>query len=162
MITTCPSWRLRRGRTHFCCNWRLWRNSPFLRTQNLFARCCMRFHLFRRYKSARWNGPGGGRTTLDFPVSRWLGVIGANASGDVKFSTVKGWLLTTASTSVIKVWRDSLLSWPPHWSSKTESTLRAVLICHSQMPPMWLADGTLSWNSIQSQLRSLRKWWTQD
>lgn len=26
------------------------------------------FHLFQRYRSARWNSPGGGRMTLDFPV----------------------------------------------------------------------------------------------
>ena len=40
--------------------------------------------------------------------------------------------------------------------------LRAVMICRSQTPPMWLADGMLSWNSIQSQLRSKRKWRTRD
>ena len=146
MITTSPCWRLRLGRIHFCCSWRVWRNSLFQRTQNSLAKCWTRFHLFRRYRSARWNSPG---------------LSCKQMIADVKFSTVRERLLTTASTCVMKVWRDSSFSWLPHWSSRTESTLRAVRICRSQMPPIWLADGTFSWNSIQSQLGCKRKWRTR-
>lgn len=123
----------------------------------IFVACCFlkTFFLSRFCDMISLSHSGGGRTTLDFPVINWLGVSGSNASGDVKVLIVKiGRLITTASTSVSRVWRDSTYSWLLHRSSGTESMLRAVQICRSQTPSMWLAQGTFSWSSIQSQLRS--------
>ena len=91
------------GTFHFC---RLWRSESYSRRhliQNWLAKYCTWRHLFLEYKSNCSKLPGGGRTTWDFSVRRWFGVMGSGEAGSDRLSTVSGRLLMTFSASVIKV-----------------------------------------------------------
>ena len=59
--------------------------------QNSRARCCVRLHLFLHYRSSLLNSPGGGSTSLVFPVSSILGDNGGAESGSLRVSTVCCW-----------------------------------------------------------------------
>lgn len=61
---------LRRGLFHFFLTCETRTYSLLNRCQNSLARCWTARHRFLQYTSACWNTPGGGRTTLDFMVSR--------------------------------------------------------------------------------------------
>lgn len=67
---------------------------------------------------------------------------GSSDWGEFKLWTVRGRLLTIASTSHMNGRRDSSLSWSPFFRSSGLSTFRTVGICLSQTPPMRLAFGT--------------------
>ena len=134
--TTSSVCKFLRGRTHFwrCC--KLSRNSFRQRVQNSFARCWTRLQRFLQNTSAGWKAPGGLRTTLDFKVSKWLGVRGLGQSGSASWLTVRGRLLTIASASRIRVLRDSSFNYSPLSCSRDKRTLRTDLIWRSQTPPM--------------------------
>ena len=153
-MTTSSTIKFLRGRDHFwrCCKLR--RNSFLHRVQNSFAKCWTYLQRFLQYMSAGWKAPGGARTTFDFIVKRWLGVSGLTESGSVSWVTVKGRLLTIASASHIKVLRDSSSSCCPLSCNSDARTLRTVLICRSQTPPMWLAAGAFNLKVNQSHCSS--------
>ena len=60
-------------------------------------------------------------------------------------------LLTIASTSIMRVLRDSSSNWLAWFWSKPVSTLLAVRICLSHTPPMWLECGAFIFQENQSQ-----------
>lgn len=91
----------------------------------------------------RWNTAGDGRTTLRLLVLNYP-LLKANCS-----------LLLPPQTWGCAVIHRSVES---NRSSKVEITLHANLMCPSQTPSMWLADGMLNLNSIQLQLCSSRNW----
>ena len=136
--TTSSSRIFRLGLTHFCLACRVCRYPIFHLTQNSFARYCTRRHLFLEYRSAHWKDPGGGRTTLDFRVSNWLGESGWRHSGEVRSSTVSGRQFAIASASVMKVTRDSSPNCEPWLLKRAVRTLRTVRIWRSYAPPRWL------------------------
>ena len=109
--TTSSTCRFLQVATHFCLGWRDCNLSFLHLVQNLLARCCTLSHLFFEYRSARWNSPGGDNITLDFMVSKWLGVRDSAICGEFIVSTVKGRQFTMASASIMKVLRVSSSSW---------------------------------------------------
>ena len=137
IITISSTCKFRLGRFHYLRSCSEWRNFFFHRDQNSFARCCTRLHCFLEYRSAVWKTPGGGKIALLFM--------------ELMFSAVRGRLFTIASASHMNVLSVSSLSCVPFFSRIADKIFRTVLICRSQTPPMWQADGTLNRISTQSQ-----------
>ena len=167
MITISPRVMFRCWPVHFwrCC--KVCKNSFFQRLQNWFASNWTRRHLFLLYMSACTNDPGGGTTTVDRIVSRWFGVMGDNEAGSFRLSTVNGLLFMMLAVSVNSVRRQSSSSCVLVLYSTDVKILRAVRICISHTPPIWLAFGGLNLNSqlcfrrcfwISTSLISLRAW----
>lgn len=105
--TTSPTLKFLFGRVHLilacnCCKYSLLHLD-----QNSCARCCVRLHFLRQYKSSLLNSPGGGSTSLVFPVSSILGDNGGSERGSLSVSTVKGLLLIVDSASQRNVLSDS-------------------------------------------------------
>ena len=145
--TTSPACTFLWGLVQRCRCWSSWRYSRFHLIQNCSARYWTLRQRFQLYRSGLWNCPGGGSITPDLAVRRWLGVIGVKLVGSLRVSIVKGRLFTMAAASDIRVLRLSSSNWAP-WSLRRDmSTARTVRICHSHMPPMWLACGGLKENS---------------
>ena len=103
------------------------------------ARCCVRLHLFRQYRSSLLNSPGGGSTSLVFPVSSILGDNGGAESGSLRVSTVRDLLLILYSALQRKVLNDSSSRRLPCSLMRPFMTLLIDLICLSQTPPKLLA-----------------------
>ena len=61
-------------------------------------------------------------------MRRWLGVRRSDASGSVRFSTVRGRQLTILSASVMRVRSASSSSWVPWSNSSDDRTDRVVRI----------------------------------
>ena len=80
IITTSPSVMFTFLSFHFDRGWRLCRYSFFQRLQNSLARCCTLRHLRRTYLSSLSNVPGGGMTTLLFPVKIIFGFRGIRST----------------------------------------------------------------------------------
>ena len=62
-------WHLKEGRIYLFLACNCCRYSLLHLDQNSCARCSVRLHLFLQYKSSLLNSPGGGSTSLVFPVS---------------------------------------------------------------------------------------------
>lgn len=129
--------------------------SFFQRPQNCSIRYWTLLHLFVAYKSSLTNTPGGGRATFDFIIMRWFGVKGSSACGSLIPSTVNGRLLTIAMASYSSVLREASSSRPGHCAKVAFSTFLMVLICRSQTPPAWLAEGALKTNSHCLSVRKI-------
>ena len=104
--TTSPTLKFLFGRVHLilacnCCKYSLLHLD-----QNSCARCCVRLHFLRQYKSSLLNSPGGGSTSLVFPVSSILGDNGGSERGSLSVS-VGGLLLIVDSASQRNVLSDS-------------------------------------------------------
>ena len=83
------------------------RNSFLHLDQNSSAKCCTLLHCLLLYKSGLTDEPGGGIITLLLIVNMLLGDIEVRFCESLFISTVRGREFTTASTSVIRVWKDS-------------------------------------------------------
>ena len=101
--------------------------------------------------------PGGGITTLDFKVSRFIGLSGIMLLASLNKSVVKGREFTIASTSISKVHNDSSFRLVPWVFNKEVKIVLAILIYHSHTPPILLAEGGFRFHSIHSPLWSLMK-----
>ena len=145
---------------HFDLAWRVDRNSFLHLDQNSSAKCCTLLHYLLLYKSGLTNEPGGGIITLLFIVNRLLGDNGVRLCGSLIVSTVRGREFIIASTSVIRVWRDSSFKHVPWFFSNDAKILLADLIWRSHTPPMWLAAGTFLDQISQSTPGFARNWWT--
>ena len=112
-ITISPIARFFRGlfQLLLCC--RLARYSFLQQHQNSFLKCWTLLHRFLEFRSADWNMPSGGSTTVVFKVRRLLGVGESGKSGSLRVFTVNGQLFTIASASHRNVWRDSSSNWEP-------------------------------------------------
>ena len=92
-----------------------------------------------QYRSSLLNSPGGGSTSLVFPVSSILGDNGGSESGSFRVSTVRGLLLIVYSASQRKVLNDSSSRRLPCYVMRSFMTLLIDLICLSQTPTKLLA-----------------------
>ena len=100
--------------------------------------------------------PGGGITTLDFKVNRFIGLSGIMPLASLKL-VVKGREFTIASTSISKVCNDSSFRLVPWVFNKEVKMVRALLICLSHTPAVLLAEGGFRFYSIHSPPLSLIK-----
>lgn len=73
---------------------------------------------------------------VDFIVRIWFGVKGSGPDGSFKCSVVSGLLLTMAITLYRNVLKEVLSSLCADLSRIAVRTLRMVLICLSQTPPI--------------------------
>ena len=96
--------------------------------------------------------PGGGITTLDFKVNRFIGLSGIMLLTSLNKSVVKGCEFTIASTSISKVRNDSSFRLVP-WV-----LVLALLICLSHTPPTLLAEGGFRFHSIHSPPLLVLSW----
>lgn len=80
-----------------------------------------------------------------------VGLSGSGKSMDDMTFRASGIELTVAWTSFMSVRKLSSSNWLPYSYIKDVSTALTVLICRSQEPPIWLAEGGLSLKSIHSQ-----------
>ena len=152
------------GRIHLFLSCNCCRYSLLHLDQNSCARCCVRLHLSRQYRSSLLNSPDGGSTSLVFPVSSILGDNGGAESRSLRVSTVRGLLLIVYSASQRKVLSYSLSRRLPCSLMRPFMTLLIDLICLSQTPPRLLAhagfliqsmfslrsSALISWSSISS------------
>ena len=121
---------------HFCLSCKVARNSLCHLFQNSLHICCTLLQRLLQYKSGFPNAPGGGITTFDFIVRRWLGESATSLLTSLMVSTTSGLELTMASTSVNRVFNDSsskLLLWVLNNDAKI---FLADQICLSHIPPM--------------------------
>ena len=117
---------------HFChfCLFLSVNSTSFLHLfQNALDKCCTSLQCFLKYISAGIKTPDGGITTLDFIVSRLIGLSGTGLVTSLITSVVKGRELTIASTSVNKVFKDSSVWLPPLVFNNEMRIFWAVLIC---------------------------------
>ena len=126
------------------------------RHQNSSAICWILLQRQRLYKSGFLKSAGGGKTTLDFVVSRLIGLSATSLPTSPKVSTVKG-LEYTDSTSVNSVIGDSSFKLVPCCFSNADSITRADFIWRSQTPPMWLAERGMFFHVTQSVSPFCRK-----
>ena len=163
--TTSPILKFLCGRIHLflactCC-----RSSLLHLDQNSCARCCVRLHLFLQYRSSLLNSPGGGSTSLVFPVSSILGDYNGGAeSGSLRVPTVRGLLLIVYSASQRNFLNDASSRRLPCSLMRPFMALPIDLICLSRTPPKLLAHAgfliqsmfslrsfaLISWSSISS------------
>ena len=73
--------------------------------------------------------PGGGITTLDFKVSRFIGLSGIMLLTSLNKSVVKGREFTISATSISKVRNDSPFGLVPWVFDKELKISLALLIC---------------------------------
>ena len=137
--TTSPILKFLCGRIHLFLACNCCRYSLLHLDQNSCARCCVRLHLFLQYRSSLLNSPGGGSTSLVFPVSSILGDNGGAESGSLRVSTVRGLLLIVYSALQRTVLNDSL-----------SRRLPCSLICLSQTPPKLLPHAGFLFQSMLS------------
>ena len=74
-ITVSPTLTCLLESSHFCLLCNVAKNSLHHPLQNLLLMCCTCLQHFLQYRSFVPHTPGGGTTTLDFIVRRWLGGI---------------------------------------------------------------------------------------
>ena len=107
--------------------------------------------------------PRVGITTLDFKVSRFIGLSGTMLLTSLNKSVVKGREFTITSTSISKVRNDSSFRLLPWVFNKEVKIVLALLICLSHTPPILLAKGGFRLHSIHSPpfsiMKSLIFWW---
>ena len=101
--------------------------------------------------------PGGGITTLDFKVNRFIGLSGIMLLASLNKSVVKGREFKITSTSISKVCKDSSFRLAPWIFNKEVKMVLALLICLSHIPPILLAEDGLHFHSIHSPPLSLVK-----
>ena len=101
--------------------------------------------------------PGGSITTLDFKVSRFIGLSSIMLLTSLNKSVVKGREFTITSPSISKVHNNSSFRLVPWVFNKEVKIVLALLICLSHTPPILLADGGFSFHSIHSPPLSLMK-----
>ena len=101
--------------------------------------------------------PGGSITTLDFKVSRFIGLNSIMLLTSLNKSVVKGREFTITSPSISKVHNNSSFRLVPWVFNKEVKIVLALLICLSHTPPILLADGGFSFHSIHSPPLSLMK-----
>ena len=148
--TASPTWKFFLLIFHFCCAWRLWRNSFRQRDQNSPAICCTHLHRLREYRSGLLNTPRGGIITSFFMVRRLLGDNGISLLMSLRDSTVRGLELMTASVSATSVLNPlSLRLWPWVFSKAARIPLALPILC-SQTPPICEAQGGFLCHVIQS------------
>ena len=128
--------------------------------QNSCARCCVRLHFLRQYKSSLFNSPDGGSTSLVFPFSSILGDNGGSERGSLSVSTVKGLLLIVDSASQRNVLSDSLSRRLPCSLIRPLMTFLIDLICLSHTPPKLLADAGFLIQSILALRSSALTFWS--
>ena len=126
----------------------------FTPPQPEFLRQMLYTPLFLQYKSSLLNSPGGGSTSLVFPVSSIPGDNGGAERGSLRVSTVRGLLLIVYSASQRKVRSNSSSRRLPCSLMSPFMTFLIDLICLSQTPTKLLADAGFL---IQSML-SLRSY----
>ena len=143
IITISPTLQSRWGVFQFCLVQRKGEKSQRNLNQNWLAMKCTRLNLFLEYRSNRSKLPGGGSIISVFEVSKWFGVMGSGEPGSDKFSTVRGRLSMTFSTSVIRVRKASSSSWLPCSCNSTETTDLTVRMSFSQTPAIWDEAGAL-------------------
>ena len=153
--TTSSTAKFLLGLFHLFRIWRLCKYSFLNLVQNSFARCWTCLQRFRQYISALWKFPGGGKTTLLFNVSNWIGDK-AGEDGSL-VSVVRGLELTISSASVSKVWSASSVNYEECSCKREVRTARTERIWRSQTPPLWLASGTFLFHLIQSHFSSKRE-----
>ena len=149
-----------RGRIHLflacnCCKYSL-----LLLDQNSCAKCCVRLHFFLQYKSSLLNSPGGGSTSLVFPVSSKLGDNGGAENGSLRVSSIRGLLLIVDFASYRNVLNDSSSKRLPCSLMRPFMTFLIDLICLSQTPPKLLADAGFLIQSILSLRSSAFIFWS--
>ena len=83
---------------------------------------------------------------VDFPVSKWLGVMMAGSRGSLRDTVDNGLLLMIAVASYITVRKEEEVNLTGR-DRTTFSMFRIDLICLSQTPPKLLAWGGLKTNS---------------
>ena len=101
--------------------------------------------------------PGGGITTLDFKVSRFIGLSDIMLLISTNKSAVKGRESAITSTSISKVRNDlsfRLVSWV---FNKDVKIVLAFLTCLSHTPPILLAEGGFCFHSIHLPPLALMK-----
>ena len=104
------------------------------------------------------NTTGGGITTFDFIVNKFIGLRGIRLLTSLSKSVVKGQEFTIASTSTNSAHTDLLPRIAP-WVFRGDSKiLLADLICFSHTPPMLLAVGRFLFLDIHSPLLSCINW----
>ena len=91
--TTSLTWKFLRGRIHLFLAFNCCRYSLLHLDQNSCVRCCVCLHLFLQYNSSLLNSPGGGSTSLVFPVSSISGDNRVAERGSLRVSTVTVLLL---------------------------------------------------------------------
>ena len=116
--------------------------------QNSCARCCVRLHFLRQYKSSLLNSPGGGSRSLVFPVSSILADNGGSERGSLSVSTVRGLLLIVDSASQRNVLSDSSSRRLACSLIRPLMTFLIDLICLSHTPLKLLADAGFLIQSI--------------
>lgn len=91
----------------FCLPCKNARKSLHYLLQNLLLMCCVLLWRFLQYRLDVPNTLGGDIITLAFLVNRGLGENAPSLFASLVVPTTKGFQLITASTSKIKVFRDS-------------------------------------------------------
>ena len=92
--------------------------------------------------------PGGGITTLDFKVDRFIGLRGVMLLTSLNKLVVKGREFTIVSTLISKVCSGSSFRLVP-WVFNTEvKMVLALLICLSHTPTILLAEVGFCFHSI--------------
>ena len=124
---------------HLTRDWSLCTISFLQRVQNKSIKYWALRHWRKAYKSSRLDDWTGCVKTLDFMVSKWLGVSGFRDNGSSKFWTASGRLLITAAVSAKTVNKLSSFNWLPCSIRMPSITRLATPITRSQTPPLWLA-----------------------
>ena len=145
--------------SHFWRSCKDCRYSFFQRDQNSLAMCWIRPQRFLLYISGLENSPGGGKTNFDFMVRIFTGDKGCKLVVSLRTSTVRTLEFKMPSTYVITVNKDSLSRHSLCVFKSDPRMAVAEQICHSQTPPIWLAEGGFLCHLTQSPFCSSRKGW---